>query len=65
MGISTVRSPNNSRRADQGVGQMGGHIARHVGKGALTNPRLMRRDQQEPAVTPSPLNRPLPPTSRY
>jgi hypothetical protein len=30
----------------------GGHILPHVGKGGLTNPKLMRRDQSMPTVDP-------------
>jgi hypothetical protein len=45
-----VRSPIStgyvSRRADSG------HLLRHVGKGAMTNPKLMRRDEPVPPSSP-------------
>jgi hypothetical protein len=52
VGVSPLSSP----RADAGA-----HIARHIGNGMI-NPRLLRHDQ---GVTPSTLNRPLSPTSKY
>jgi hypothetical protein len=34
------------------LGRTGGHILPHVGQNALTNPRLMRRDQNTPTFDP-------------
>ncbi len=41
-----VRSPWSTGRGAQRSDQ--GHVAPHVGKGGLTNPKLMRGDQNAP-----------------
>jgi hypothetical protein len=54
----------NTRRPGTPLGQTGGHILPHVGKNALTNPKLAaRRDQSAMTIDPprGP-DRVLPPT---
>jgi hypothetical protein len=50
---SHLHGGQGTKRPDYGLGRTGGHVLPHVGKGALTNPKLAaRRDQGMPTVDP-------------